>query len=80
MYHVTDSRRRKVDMRNTLIIMTSNMPPEQLRENFRPEFLNRIDEILEFEPLTPETMAKITEMRVQVLYDPVDPDLKLLIK
>jgi len=65
--HLTDSHGRKVDMRNTLIIMTSNMPPEALKTHFRPEFLNRIDEILTFETLTPDTMATITQMRLAEL-------------
>ena len=62
--HLTDSQGRRVDMRNTLIIMTSNMPPERLKQNFAPEFLNRIDEVLEFEPLGLETMNAITDMRL----------------
>lgn len=43
--HLTDSAGRRVDMRNTLIVMTSNMPVAQLRTNFAPEFMNRIDEV-----------------------------------
>jgi len=61
--HLTDSHGRRVDMRNTLIIMTSNMPPEQLQRHFAPEFLNRIDEILEFSPLCSEDMARIADLR-----------------
>jgi len=65
--HLTDSQGRRVDMRNTLIIMTSNMLPKALQQNFRPEFLNRIDEIVEFAPLSEETMSRITTMRINEL-------------
>lgn len=86
--HITDSQGRKVDFRNTVIIMTSNagaqaiIDPKKLGFNakedaagdykrmknnvlneikqiFRPEFLNRIDETLVFHPLTSEEMKKI---------------------
>jgi len=63
--HLTDSHGRRVDMRNTLIIMTSNMPPDALQRNFPPEFLNRIDEVLEFKPLSAEAMRKIADLRIE---------------
>ncbi|HSC72829.1 MAG TPA: AAA family ATPase, partial [Gaiellaceae bacterium] len=48
---LTDGHGRTVDFRNTVLIMTSNLRSvEQMRELFRPEFLNRIDEIVEFRP------------------------------
>ena len=47
---LTDGQGRTVDFRNTVLIMTSNIrSAEQMREHFRPEFLNRIDEIVVFE-------------------------------
>ena len=47
---LTDGQGRTVDFRNTVIIMTSNVrSAEAMREHFRPEFLNRIDEIVEFQ-------------------------------
>ena len=47
---LTDGQGRTVDFRNTVLIMTSNIrSAEPMREHFRPEFLNRIDEIVEFE-------------------------------
>ena len=56
---LTDGQGRTVDFRNTVIIMTSNIRSEaQLREHFRPEFLNRIDEVVVFEPLTREQIAR----------------------
>ena len=49
---LTDGQGRTVDFRNTVLIMTSNIrSAEAMREHFRPEFLNRIDEIVEFKPL-----------------------------
>jgi ATP-dependent Clp protease ATP-binding subunit ClpB len=62
---LTDGHGRTVDFRNTVIIMTSNLrSTDQMREFFRPEFLNRIDEIVEFKPLTREQLADIVELQV----------------
>src|ERR671931_293861 len=62
---LTDGQGRTVDFRNTVIIMTSNVRSvEQLRETFRPEFLNRIDEVVVFEPLTREQLAEIVELQL----------------
>lgn len=89
--HITDSQGRKVDFRNTVIIMTSNagaqaiIDPKKLGFNakedpqgdykrmkdnvmrevkliFRPEFINRIDEVLVFRPLSQEQMKRIVTM------------------
>ena len=48
---LTDSHGRTVSFKNTVIIMTSNAPKDSLKDIFRPEFLNRLDEILEFDSL-----------------------------
>jgi ATP-dependent Clp protease ATP-binding subunit ClpB len=62
---LTDGHGRTVDFRNTVVIMTSNIrSPEELRERFRPEFLNRIDEIVVFQPLTREQLAEIVELQL----------------
>jgi ATP-dependent Clp protease ATP-binding subunit ClpB len=62
---LTDGQGRTVDFRNTVLIMTSNLrSPEQMREHFRPEFLNRIDEIVEFHQLTREQLAEIVELQL----------------
>ncbi|MEX0674116.1 MAG: AAA family ATPase, partial [Gaiellaceae bacterium] len=54
---LTDGQGRTVDFRNTIVIMTSNVrSPEAMRDVFRPEFLNRIDEIVELKPLTREQL------------------------
>ncbi|TML81837.1 MAG: AAA family ATPase [Actinobacteria bacterium] len=65
---LTDGQGRTVDFRNTVLIMTSNLrSQEQMREVFRPEFLNRIDEIVEFEPLTKDQLAHIVELQLERL-------------
>ena len=65
---LTDGQGRTVDFRNTVLIMTSNVRSEEaMRETFRPEFLNRIDEIVEFEPLTREQIGEIVELQLERL-------------
>jgi ATP-dependent Clp protease ATP-binding subunit ClpB len=65
---LTDGQGRTVDFRNTVIIMTSNLrSPEAMREVFRPEFLNRIDEVVEFHPLSKEQLAEVVELQLQRL-------------
>ena len=65
---LTDGQGRTVDFRNTVLIMTSNVrSADQLRERFRPEFLNRIDEIVEFKPLSRDQIAEIVELQLERL-------------
>jgi ATP-dependent Clp protease ATP-binding subunit ClpB len=65
---LTDGHGRTVDFRNTVVIMTSNIrSAAELRERFRPEFLNRIDEVVVFEALTREQLAAIVELQVERL-------------
>jgi ATP-dependent Clp protease ATP-binding subunit ClpB len=62
---LTDGQGRTVDFRNAVIIMTSNIrSAEGLTERFRPEFLNRIDEIVEFKPLSREQLGEIVELQL----------------
>jgi ATP-dependent Clp protease ATP-binding subunit ClpB len=62
---LTDGQGRTVDFRNTVLIMTSNVrSAEALREVFRPEFLNRIDEVIEFEPLSKDQIAEIVDLQL----------------
>jgi ATP-dependent Clp protease ATP-binding subunit ClpB len=62
---LTDGQGRSVDFRNTVLIMTSNIrSPEQLRDHFRPEFLNRVDEIVEFKALSREQIGEIVDMQL----------------
>jgi ATP-dependent Clp protease ATP-binding subunit ClpB len=67
---LTDGQGRTVDFRNTVVIMTSNIrSAEALREFFRPEFLNRIDEVVEFKPLSREQLSDIVELQLARLRD-----------
>jgi len=62
---LTDGQGRTVDFTQTLVLMTSNLRGEgQLREFFRPEFLNRLDEVLTFDALQPEELRAIVEIQV----------------
>jgi ATP-dependent Clp protease ATP-binding subunit ClpB len=62
---LTDGQGRTVDFRNTVIIMTSNIrSSNELRDRFRPEFLNRVDEVVSFEPLTREQLSEIVELQL----------------
>jgi ATP-dependent Clp protease ATP-binding subunit ClpB len=59
---LTDGQGRTVDFRNTVLVMTSNIrSAEAMREFFRPEFLNRIDEIVEFAALSRGQLAEIVD-------------------
>ncbi|CCY79731.1 aTP-dependent chaperone ClpB [Mycoplasma sp. CAG:877] len=70
---ITDSNGRTVDFKNTIIIMTSNLGSEHIlngdaskvmddvRNYFRPEFINRIDEIIVFDPLSKEAINSILD-------------------
>jgi len=65
---LTDGQGRTVDFRNTVLIMTSNIRSiDALREVFRPEFLNRIDEMVEFRPLEREELAEIVGLQLERL-------------
>jgi ATP-dependent Clp protease ATP-binding subunit ClpB len=96
--HLTDAKGRKVNFRNTIIIMTSNIGAEHidrmshfgfqtshddafeyghakgkvmesLKNYFRPEFLNRLDEIIVFDILSPETISEIVKLQVKNVTD-----------
>lgn len=93
---LTDNKGRTANFRNTIIIMTSNIGAELIRENYenlnienhdtvlaktklevfemlkrsiRPEFLNRIDELIMFEPLSRENIRAIADIQFKELYD-----------
>lgn len=96
--HLTDAKGRRVNFKNTIIIMTSNIGAEHinrmsnfgfakdrgeeaqyrqakdkvldsLKNFFRPEFLNRLDEIIVFDILSPETIRSIVKMQVKLVTD-----------
>ena len=64
---LTDNKGRTVDFKNTILIMTSNLKEEELRLRMRPEFLNRIDEIVVFDPLTPDNIREIVRIQMEIL-------------
>ena len=61
---LTDSHGRTVSFKNTVVIMTSNASKESLKDIFRPEFLNRLDEVLEFDSLTQEQIREIVKLQL----------------
>ena len=61
---LTDNKGRVVNFKNTIIIMTSNASRDMLRNTFRPEFLNRIDDIITFKPLTKEQIGQVVELQM----------------
>jgi ATP-dependent Clp protease ATP-binding subunit ClpB len=87
---VTDSNGRTVDFKNTIIIMTSNLGSEhvldnnkeqvltEVKNNFRPEFVNRIDEIIVFNTLSKEAINQILDKIInEIEYRLKDLDLKI---
>ncbi len=82
--HLTDSKGKRINFKNTLIIMTSNIGSEiimdssdyseikekidnLLYKNFKPEFINRIDEIITFKPLSSEVIKEIAVQQIKIL-------------
>jgi ATP-dependent Clp protease ATP-binding subunit ClpB len=63
---LTDGQGRTVDFKNTVLIMTSNIPGGQrgVEMQFKPEFINRLDDIVEFEALTREQLSRIVDLQV----------------
>jgi ATP-dependent Clp protease ATP-binding subunit ClpB len=63
---LTDGQGRTVDFTNVVLIMTSNLPGDP-REFFKPEFINRIDEIVRFRPLSADDIAQIVDIQLRHL-------------
>ena len=70
---LTDNKGRTANFKNTIIIMTSNATREQLRATMRPEFLNRIDEIITFQQLTQEQIADVVRLQMKRVTDMLEP-------
>ena len=64
---LTDNKGRTVDFKNTILVMTSNIKEEELRSRMRPEFLNRIDEIIRFQQLGKEDIRLIVRIQMELL-------------
>ena len=70
---LTDNKGRTADFKNTIIIMTSNATREQLRMTMRPEFLNRIDEIITFTPLSKQEIADVVKLQLARVKKMLEP-------
>ena len=70
---LTDNKGRVVNFKNTLIIMTSNATREELSHYMRPEFLNRIDDIITFHPLEKPQIVRIVELQMQRVAKMLEP-------
>ena len=70
---LTDNKGRTANFKNTIIIMTSNATREQLRLTMRPEFLNRIDEIITFQQLTQQQIADVVRLQMKKVTDMLEP-------
>lgn len=72
---LTDGQGRTVDFRNTILILTSNLGAggteeqvmEAVKRAFKPEFINRLDDVLIFDPLTEEQLESIVSIQVRAL-------------
>nr|MCR5519109.1 AAA family ATPase [Bacteroidales bacterium] len=71
---LTDNKGRTVDFKNTILIMTSNLKEEELRLRMRPEFLNRIDEIVVFDSLSKEDIREIVHIQMAILQKKLEDD------
>jgi ATP-dependent Clp protease ATP-binding subunit ClpB len=78
---LTDGQGRTVDFKNTVLIMTSNIPVDldapdarlrsELTGHFKPEFINRLDDVIPFQPLSREQLSEIVEVQVRGVVDRV---------
>jgi ATP-dependent Clp protease ATP-binding subunit ClpB len=66
---LTDGQGRTVSFKNAVLIMTSNIPGGRagVEAHFRPEFVNRLDDIVEFDPLSREQLGEIVDLQVQIV-------------
>ena len=71
---LTDNKGRTVDFKNTILIMTSNLRYEELKTRMRPEFLNRIDEIVTFDPLSKDNIREIVRIQMDILRKKLEDD------
>ena len=71
---LTDNKGRTVDFKNTILIMTSNLKEEELRLRMRPEFLNRIDEIVVFDSLSKDDIREIVHIQMDILQRKLEED------
>lgn len=68
---LTDGTGVTVDFTNTIIVLTSNLSPERLKIYFRPEFLNRLDDVIMFNSLKPEHIKGIINVMAKEIFSPL---------
>ncbi|GAC1541513.1 MAG: ATP-dependent Clp protease ATP-binding subunit [Candidatus Velthaea sp.] len=66
---VTDAKGRTIDFRHALVVMTSNLEPDEVEGNLRPELIDRIDDIVVFAELGPAQIEQIVELQLKALGD-----------
>ena len=66
---LTDAKGRTVNFKNTIIIMTSNIPQGDIKNYLRPEFINRIDEIVTFNDLNEDVIRKIVDIQLNKVFE-----------
>ena len=71
---LTDNKGRTVDFKNTILIMTSNLKENELKAAMRPEFLNRIDEIVVFDQLSKDDIREIVHIQMDILQKKLQDD------
>lgn len=70
---LTDGQGNTVDFKNTLVVMTSNLKESDLKSHFRPEFLNRIDEVLVYNKLEKKSLVKIVDLLLDQIKERIKP-------
>ncbi len=70
--HLTDAKGRKIDFRHAIIILTTNLSEDDMQVVLRPELLNRIDELVAFDPLGLEQIEDIVAIHVDALAHRLD--------
>ena len=69
---LTDSKGRTINFKNTIIVMTTNLAESEINVFLRPEFRNRIDEIVKFNDLSKEVIEKIVEMHIHRMIETIE--------
>ncbi len=73
--HVTDAKGRRIDFRHAIIILTTNLSEQDMQAVLRPELINRIDDVVEFDPLGIEEIEEIVAIHVDALANRLDARL-----
>lgn len=76
---LTDNKGRTVNFKNTVIVMTSNLTSDNLKSFFKVEFVNRIDEIINFNTLTKKDIEEITYLKLEKLADTLKQENNILV-